>query len=96
MVVCAICSQPHATCGPVSGTTLVDFDTAPRREPYTMADLKEYTYTVNGHVTTGMLDEHDAKALGASLVAPREPSHAVIKARPDVHTAARTVPNKGR
>lgn len=100
MVVCAVCSQPHVTCGPVSGTAIVtDLNTAPRREPYAMADLKEYTYTVNGQVTTGMLDEHDAKALGAVLVTASShaaPSHADVKARPDVHTAARTVPNKGR
>lgn len=71
-----------------------------------MAELKEYSYVVNGVATTGMLNEHDATAMGAVLVTkskaapvaatPVVPVHPDVKARTDVHTAARTVPNKGR
>lgn len=96
MVTCAICSQPHVTCGPAGVTIPVAFDHAPTREPYTMADLKEYRYTVNGVSTTGMLNEQDAKALGAELVTAATDTPEV-KARPAVDNAARVAPhNKGR
>lgn len=61
-----------------------------------MADLKEYRYVINGVTTTAMLNEHDAKALGATLVTADTADAAPSKARPEVSTAARSVPNKAR
>lgn len=61
-----------------------------------MADLKEYRYTVNGVTTTALLNDHDAKALGAVLVAEVHRVDVDAKARTDVHTAARAASNKAR
>lgn len=96
---CPICAQPHAACGPVGAAVAVDPLTADTREPYTMADLKEYQYVVNGLVTTAMLTEADAKALGATPVTTDTAGASdtvTTKARPEVSTAARSVPNKAR
>lgn len=61
-----------------------------------MADLKEYTYTINGMPTTGMLSEDDAERLGAVAVsakaAPAGPAP-VTKGR-EVDNAARQSTNK--
>jgi hypothetical protein len=94
-VSCPICAQPHVACGPAAPVEPVDLPTASHGEPYTMADLKEYRYTVNGQEITALLTEKDAARLNAVLVEPAEP--ATVKAQTDVpNTARSTVPNAAR
>ena len=103
---CRICGAPHVNCGPVSTVVPLSLDIVTMRGPYAMTDLKEYSYINNGVVVTAKLTADDAKRLGATALKSAtatatttvnpHPGTVPAKARTDVHTAARTVENKGR
>lgn len=93
---CAVCGQPHETCGP-AGTALApvtSFDDVPTSQGDNMGELREYMYVTNGVTTTAMLSEQDAARLGAVIVA--EPAEAPEAKSRTVADKSRTVQDKGR
>jgi hypothetical protein len=75
---CPICGAPHATCGGPTSAAPLSLTDLPNRGRYTVDDLREYRYTLNGMPTTGMLTAHDAELLGA---VPVEQERVVIPAK---------------
>jgi hypothetical protein len=59
-----------------------------------MAELREYRYLTNGHETTGMLSDDDAKLLNAVPLAGPTTVASADQGAPD--TKARPVANKAR